>query len=86
MLFKIGFFTKLGELYEPMQTCNRFEPHEKKTPLLRVFLWGGQWDSNPRISEPQSEALTAWRCPPFVFQLYNKHLFFSTVKKIKKRA
>ena len=26
--------------------------------------WGGRWDSNPRISEPQSEALTAWRHPP----------------------
>ena len=28
------------------------------------FLWGGWWESNPRISEPQSEALTAWRHPP----------------------
>ncbi len=37
----MGRVMGLGELCEPMQTCNRFEPHEKKTPLLGVFLWGG---------------------------------------------
>ena len=33
----------------------------KKDLLIRSFLykWGGQWDSNPRIMEPQSMVLTA---------------------------
>lgn len=31
----------------------------KMTSLKRHLKWGGRWDSNPRISEPQSEVLTA---------------------------
>ena len=27
------------------------------------FFWGGWWDSNPRPSEPQSDALTSWATP-----------------------
>ena len=27
--------------------------------------WGAWWDSNPRISESQSEVLTAWRHAPY---------------------
>ncbi len=26
---------------------------------------GGRWDSNPRMEEPQSSALTTWLRPPF---------------------
>ncbi len=25
---------------------------------ILAFSWGGRWDSNPRHSEPQSDALT----------------------------
>ena len=36
----------------------RRENPTKKTPY-GVLKWGGQWDSNPRIMEPQSMVLTA---------------------------
>lgn len=32
----------LGELCEPMQTCNCSNPMKKKTPFVGVFLWGGK--------------------------------------------
>ena len=31
--------------------------HKKEHPNGCSFLWGGRWDSNPRSSEPQSDAL-----------------------------
>ena len=55
------------------------------------FLWGGWWDSNPRHSEPQSDALTNWttatvlgiycywkRCKGITFLCYDQifRLFF----------
>ena len=32
-------------------------------PLALRSLWGGRWDSNPRSSEPQSDALTNYATP-----------------------
>ncbi len=31
--------------------------HSFYTMGVRLFIWGGGWDSNPRSSEPQSDAL-----------------------------
>ncbi len=41
--------------------------------------WGERGDSNPRIPEPQSGALTAWRRPPYLNTKlsYNKDFFFT---------
>ena len=40
----------------------RISAQKKRKPFylldFRLFLWGGRWDSNPRHSEPQSDALT----------------------------
>ena len=33
--------------------------YKKETHYEPLLKWGGRWDSNPRISEPQSEVLTA---------------------------
>ena len=33
--------------------------------VYRGIDWGAWWDSNPRISESQSEVLTAWRQAPY---------------------
>ena len=47
----------------------KFKQQKRFTLVNLILKWGGQWDSNPRISEPQSEALTAWRCPPSLIKL-----------------
>ena len=39
----MGRLMGLGELCEPMQTCNCSNPMKKKTPFVGVFLWGKQW-------------------------------------------
>lgn len=39
----------------------------KKGIVLQQFLFQGeQWGSNPRPSEPQSDALPTELCPPFL--------------------
>src|SRR5699024_2383975 len=51
-----------------------FEPRNDgiKTRCLTAWLspnkykWGGWWDSNPRVPEPQSGALTASPQPPYL--------------------
>ncbi len=48
-----------------------FEPgnHETKTRCLTAWLWpnkkGDRWESNPRVPEPQSGALTPSPRPPY---------------------
>ena len=43
-----------------LSVCNTLIYNEKEETLYGIssFLPGGRWDSNPRHSEPQSDALT----------------------------
>ena len=41
-----------------LQTC--------ALPLGYTPLWGDRWESNPRMSEPQSDALTTSPQPPYI--------------------
>ena len=41
------------DLSNPIAPCSIKKEH----PFGCSFLWGGRWDSNPRSSEPQSDAL-----------------------------
>jgi hypothetical protein len=49
-----------------------FEPGNKGfadlclTTWLYSQIWGDRWESNPRVSEPQSDALTTSPRPPFI--------------------
>ena len=54
-------YTHLNVINKLHQNLHNKTDNNKKS--LSV-LWGGRWDSNPRISEPQSEVLTAWRYSP----------------------
>ncbi len=45
--------------YSPI-SCFEKSPTESCRGRL-LFVWGGRWDSNPRSSEPQSDALTKLR-------------------------
>ena len=38
----------------------RGEKENQEQLSLFLISWGGWWDSNPRHSEPQSDALTSW--------------------------
>ena len=38
---------------------------------MRIITVGGRWDSNPRHSEPQSDALTNWTTATMLVQLLN---------------
>jgi hypothetical protein len=40
-----------------LQTC--------ALPLGYTPIWGDRWESNPRMSEPQSDALTTSPRPPY---------------------
>ena len=45
---------------EKLQTkTDQLDARTRKTKKTSE-LWGDQWDSNPRPSEPQSDALTSW--------------------------
>ena len=48
----------------------------KKLSLREFFKWGARWDSNPCISEPQSEVLTTWRQAPSLYLNNNIKIFF----------
>ncbi len=46
-------------------------PWSRENPqrlLFNVIYKGERWDSNPRVEEPQSSALTPWLRSPFHFQ------------------
>ena len=61
---KEEFFARYESFCEELNFCydlrNRLIYNEKEENLLLIFLFllGGRWDSNPRHSEPQSDALT----------------------------
>lgn len=64
-------FLMRGE--NPFKLCLNSSIHLlalKKLPYWKLFIfyWGERGESNPRISEPQTEALTTWRrSPPNTF-------------------
>ena len=43
---------------QPNDSKGYFKFYYKKTPRKKPGLLGNQWGSNPRPSEPQSDALT----------------------------
>ena len=58
-LFSLGLLTKKRHCLSAMSFCAPKDFSQKKTlPIGDVFLLGARWDSNPRHSEPQSDALT----------------------------
>ena len=47
-------------LFFPAYKSKLLTPEKTNPPLTgRTFLMGGRWDSNPRLSEPQSDVLTS---------------------------
>ena len=51
--------SKLGDTPARVSLIHTSPKNKKEPEIFRLLLWGAQWDSNPRPSEPQSDALTS---------------------------
>ena len=56
---------RLPDLNRWSRFCRPVPYHLAKPPYyIYILKWGGWWESNPRMSEPQSDALTTSPQPP----------------------